>query len=104
MPWHASVLVLSNGEIKTGASRDFRQKHDVVTKHGRPYYFREKSPPYHWIAEVEFQHDYEGLLVKNPRLEIQMFGKEDRQKLARLVVLHQNHLVRVEGFDARVEP
>lgn len=53
---------------------------------------------------MEFQHDYEGLLVKNPRLEIQMFGKEDRQKLARLVVLHQNHLVRVEGFDARVEP
>jgi hypothetical protein len=31
-------------------------------RHGRPYYFRERSPTYEWEAEVEFQHDYDGLI------------------------------------------
>ncbi|OQD64464.1 hypothetical protein PENPOL_c007G07631 [Penicillium polonicum] len=99
MPWHASVVVLSNGEIKTGRSREFRELYEVVMKHGRPYYFRERSPAYEWEAEVEFQHDYDGLTVKNPSQRVQRLGRDDRLKLARLIVQYQTKSVRVEGFE-----
>ncbi|KGO70910.1 Pyoverdine biosynthesis [Penicillium italicum] len=99
MPWHASVVVLSNGEIKTGRSREFRKLYEVVMRHGRPYYFRERSPTYEWDAEVEFQHDYDGLIVKNPSQRIQTLGRDDRLKLARLIVQYQTKSVRVEGFE-----
>ncbi|KAJ6124899.1 Pyoverdine biosynthesis [Penicillium samsonianum] len=99
MPWHASVVVLSNGEIKTGKSREFRKLYEVVKRHGRPYYFRERSPTYEWEAEVEFQHDYDGLIVKNPCQGVQMLGRDDRLKLARLIVQYQTKSVRVEGFE-----
>ncbi|KAJ5309113.1 hypothetical protein PENANT_c020G05821 [Penicillium antarcticum] len=97
MPWHASVVVLSNGEIKTGNSRDFRKLYEVVMKHGRPYYFRERSPMYEWSADVVFQHDYAGLIVKHPHQRRQVLGRDDRLKLARLIVC-QKKSVRVEGF------
>ncbi|KAJ5447911.1 Pyoverdine biosynthesis [Penicillium cf. griseofulvum] len=99
MPWHASVVVLSNGEIKTGKSREFRKLYEVVVRHGRPYYFRERSPTYEWEAEVEFQHDYNGLVVKNPLQRAQMLGRDDRLKLARLIVQYLTKSVRVEGFE-----
>lgn len=99
MPWHASVAVLSNGEIKTGRSREFRKLYEVVMKHGRPYYFRERSPMYEWETEVEFQHDYDGLTVKNPSQRVQRLGRDDRLKLARLIVQYQTKSVRVEGFE-----
>ncbi|KUM60590.1 hypothetical protein ACN42_g6558 [Penicillium freii] len=99
MPWHASVVVLSNGEIKTGRSREFHELYEVVMKHGRPYYFRERSPVYEWEAEVEFQHDYDGLIVKNTSQRVQRLGRDDRLKLARLIVQYQTKSVRVEGFD-----
>ncbi|CAG8908540.1 unnamed protein product [Penicillium egyptiacum] len=101
MPWHSSVLVLSNGEIKTGRSQEFRKSYEVVMRHGRPNYFRERSPTYEWEAEVEFQHDYDGLIVKNPCKRIQTLGRDDRLKLARLIVQYQAKSVRVEGFDVR---
>ncbi|KXG53870.1 Pyoverdine biosynthesis [Penicillium griseofulvum] len=99
MPWHASVAVLSNGEIKTGKSREFRKLYEVVVRHGRPYYFRERSPMYEWEADVEFQHDYDGLIVKNPLQRAQTLGRDDRLKLARLIVQYQTKSVRVEGFE-----
>ncbi|KAJ5400494.1 hypothetical protein N7465_010983 [Penicillium sp. CMV-2018d] len=99
MPWHASVVVLSNGEIKTGRSREFRELYEVVMKHGRPHYFRERSPAYEWETEVEFQHDYDGLIVKNTSQRVQRLGRDDRLKLARLIVQYQTKSVRVEGFD-----
>lgn len=97
MPWHASVVVLSNGTIKTGCSREFRKLYDIVMKNGRPYYFREPSPMYEWAAEVEFEHDYNGLIVRN--LGTPMLGRDDRLKLARLIMQHHNKSVRVEGFE-----
>ncbi|CAG8171467.1 unnamed protein product [Penicillium salamii] len=97
MPWHASVVVLSNGDLKTGNSRDFRRLYETVMKNGRPYYFRERSPMYEWAAEVEFEHDYEGLIVRNKGTQI--LGRDDRFKLARLIMQHQNKSVRVEGFE-----
>ncbi|KAJ5228636.1 hypothetical protein N7489_009344 [Penicillium chrysogenum] len=99
MPWHASVVVLSNGEIKTGRSQEFRKSYEVVMRHGRPYYFRERSPTYEWEAEVEFQHDYDGLIVRNPCQSVRTLGRDDRLKLARLIVQYQTKSVRVEGFD-----
>jgi hypothetical protein len=99
MPWHASVVVLSNGEIKTGRSQEFRKSYEVVMRHGRPYYFRERSPTYEWEAEVEFQHDYDGLIVRNPCQSVRKLGRDDRLKLARLIVQYQTKSVRVEGFD-----
>lgn len=98
MPWHASVVVLSNGEIMTGKSREFRRLYEVVMKHGRPYYFRERSPMYEWSADVVFQHDYAGLIVKNPHQRPQVLGRDDRLRLARLIVC-QKKSVRVEGFE-----
>lgn len=92
-------MVLSNGEIKTGRSGEFRKLYEVVMRHGRPYYFRERSPTYEWEAEVEFQHDFDGLVVKNPSQRIQTLGRDDRLKLARLIVQYQTKSVRVEGFE-----
>ena len=97
MPWHASVVVLSNGDVKTGNSRDFRKLYETVMKDGRPYYFRERSPMYEWAADVEFEHDYDGLIVRN--LGTEMLGRDDRFKLARLIMQHRNKSVRVEGFE-----
>ncbi|KAJ5748036.1 Pyoverdine biosynthesis [Penicillium nucicola] len=99
MPWHASVAVLSNGEIVTGHAREFRKLYEVVMKYDRPYYFRERSPIYEWSADVIFQHDYAGLIVKNPHQRPQVLGRDDRLKLARLIV-SQKKSVRVEGFEA----
>ncbi|KAJ5788033.1 Pyoverdine biosynthesis [Penicillium paradoxum] len=99
MPWHASIVVLSNGEIKTGKSRDFRELYEVVMRHDRPYYFREPSPIYEWEAEVEFQHDYEGLIVRNPLKQAQILCRDDRLRLARLIVQYRDKSVRVEGFE-----
>jgi pyoverdine/dityrosine biosynthesis protein Dit1 len=98
MPWHASVVVLSNGEIMTGKSQEFRRLFEVVMKHGRPSYFRERSPMYNWSADVLFQHDYAGLIVKNPHQRPQVLGKDDRLRLAHLIVC-QKKRVRVEGFE-----
>ncbi|KAJ5964570.1 Pyoverdine biosynthesis [Penicillium vulpinum] len=99
MPWHASVVVLPNGEIKTGNSREFRKIYEVVMRHGRPYYFRERNPVYEWEATVEFQHDYDGLIVKNRCQNTQTLGRDDRLKLARLIIQYQTKSVRVEGFE-----
>lgn len=98
MPWHASVLVLANGDIKTGDSKDFRQKYEVVNKNGRPYYFREHSSLYDWSVPVEILNSYKEVLIKNPGDGEQPLPAEDRLKLARCIVSHKGHTFRVEGF------
>ncbi|OKL58068.1 hypothetical protein UA08_06627 [Talaromyces atroroseus] len=98
MPWHASVLVLSNGEIKTGDAKDFRDHYEIVNKNGRPYYFRERSTLYDWSVPVEIQHSYKEVLIKNPGEGEQLLQLEDRLKLARCIVLHKGQTVHVEGF------
>jgi Pyoverdine/dityrosine biosynthesis protein len=98
MPWHASVLVLSNGDIKTGDAKDFRDHFEIVNKNGRPYYFRERSALYDWSVPVEIQHSYKEVLIKNPGEGEQPLQLEDRLKLARCIVLHKGQTVHVEGF------
>ncbi|KAJ5571870.1 Pyoverdine biosynthesis [Penicillium sp. DV-2018c] len=98
MPWHASVVVLSNGAVKTGNSRAFRELYELLVKNGKPYYFRESSPMYDWEAEVEFQHGYDGLAIRNSSQKCQSLGRGDRLKLARLIMQYQNKSVSVEGF------
>lgn len=68
-------------------------------RHGKPYYFRERSAMYEWEAEVEFQHDYEGLIVRNASQRAQPLGRDDRLRLAQLILQYQNKAVRVEGFE-----
>ena len=98
MPWHGSVAMMLNGQITTGNARDFRSRYETIFKGGKPYAFRQPSPLYDWSVDVEFQHGYEELLVKNPRNEVQFLEREDRLKLARLIVLLNDKTVRVEGF------
>lgn len=98
MPWHASVAMLLDGQIKTGKAQDFRSQYETVFRNGKPYYFRESSPLCNWSVDVEFLPDYEGLLVRNPRDEVQYLEQEDRLKLSRLIVLLNDKTVRVEGF------
>jgi hypothetical protein len=53
---------------------------------------------YEWSADVVFEHDYAGLIVKNPHQSPQVLGRDDRLRLARLIVC-QKKSVRVEGFE-----
>ncbi|EED22843.1 conserved hypothetical protein [Talaromyces stipitatus ATCC 10500] len=98
MPWHASVVVLCDGDIMSGDAKDFRDHYDVVMKDGRPYYFRERNPLYEWSVPVYIQHSYKSLLFKNPGDGKQILQEDDRLKLARCIVLHKGHTVHVEGF------
>lgn len=98
MPWHASLVVLSNGEIQTGDAKDFRDKYDIIMKNGRPYYFRERNALYEWSVPVDIQHSYKSLLFKNPGDGEQTLQADDRLKLARCIVSHKDHTVHVEGF------
>ncbi|KAF7916465.1 uncharacterized protein EAE97_012125 [Botrytis byssoidea] len=41
-PWHTCVLVTASGQFRTEHAVDLREKHELVYKNGRPYFFREK--------------------------------------------------------------
>ena len=108
MPWHASPIVCTNGDVKTAYAKDLRNPSEanceLVMRNGKPSYFRERSEQYEgWKADVELRHEYSGLLVKNLRNEVQPLEKEYRMKLARLIVAYNNKTVRVEGFEASKE-
>jgi hypothetical protein len=103
MPWHTSNLVCANGDIETADAKKLRnlgrQSCELITRNGKPYYFRERSELYEdWELDVEFQHDYTGLLMENPHSGVVQLGKEDQLKLGHLVVAYRNKTVRVEGF------
>lgn len=98
MPWHASLVILSNGDIKTGDAKDFRGQYDIIMKNGIAYYFREQNALYDWSVPVDIQHSYKKLLFKNPGDGEQTLQAGDRLKLARCIVLHKDHTVHVEGF------
>lgn len=98
MPWHASVLVLPNGEVKTGDAKDFRDKYEIIKKNGRPYYFRERNAIYEWSMPVDIQHSYKSLLFKNSGVQGQTLEADDRLKLARCIVSHKDYTIHVEGF------
>ena len=98
MPWHSSVVILSNGEIKTGEAKQFRDQYEIVTRGGIPYYFREQNAFYEWSVPVNIQHSYQSLVFKNPGDGEQALEMEDRLKLARCMLAHKNHTVSVEGF------
>ncbi|KAG0156495.1 hypothetical protein PDIDSM_3674 [Penicillium digitatum] len=94
-----SIPLLRQGDL----FGEFRKLYEVVLRHGRPHYFRERSSMYEWEAEVEFQHEYGGLAVKNPLQRVQTLGRNDRLKLAHLIVQYQTKAVRVEGFEVATD-
>ncbi|KAI9676075.1 MAG: hypothetical protein M1817_000818 [Caeruleum heppii] len=65
-PWHSSISVGLDGSFSTVHAADVRETHDLVMRHGRPYYFRERSELYDWgDLKVEFEHLYPcGLIVR----------------------------------------
>jgi len=71
-----------------------------VYKHGRPYYFRTRSPLYQWEAKVDFEHLYgRGLVVHNIGGVYQTKGcltDSDKEKLATLAILQE--YVQLKGF------
>ena len=57
------VVVDEHGKFRTTHVAGLRRTHDLVYKHGRPYYFRTRSPLYQLEAKVEFEHLYGGGLI-----------------------------------------
>lgn len=65
-PWHSSIALKLDGSFTTGHSEEFAKTHDLIYRHGRPYYYREKSELFDWgDLEVEFEPMYPcGLIIR----------------------------------------
>ncbi len=94
------VVVDEHGKFRTTHVAGLRRTHDLVYKHGRPYYFRTRSPLYQFEAKVEFEHLYGGgLIVHNAGGAGQTKSSltdSDKDKIASLAVLQGN--VQLKGF------
>ncbi|KAL1615018.1 hypothetical protein SLS56_011962 [Neofusicoccum ribis] len=42
-PWNCCILVMANGEIRSGYAKEFSQEYDLVEQDGQPYFFKERS-------------------------------------------------------------
>ncbi|KAF5878166.1 putative transferase family protein [Botrytis fragariae] len=63
-PWHTCVLVTASGQFRTEHAMDLREKHELVHKNGRPYFFREKSAMWDW-KDTTFEYFYpKGLIIQ----------------------------------------
>ena len=105
-PWHSSVAVGIDGSFTTVHASDVRETHDLIYRHGKPYYFREKSDMYDWgNVMVEFEHLYpSGLIIRpsNPATTAPSLKDIDLTKVRRLAELQSPVICR--GFaDTTVE-
>ncbi|RMZ79883.1 hypothetical protein DV736_g6676, partial [Chaetothyriales sp. CBS 134916] len=66
-PWHSSIAVALDGSYRSVHSKDVRETHDLVTKDGRPWCFREKSDLFDLGNDVEIEHLYPWGLKVQPR-------------------------------------
>ncbi|PWY73030.1 hypothetical protein BO70DRAFT_261501, partial [Aspergillus heteromorphus CBS 117.55] len=58
-PWHSCLAVGLDGHYRCVHSKDVDQTHELVYQHGRPYFYREKSPLYNWgMSVLELQPRY----------------------------------------------
>lgn len=96
-PWHSSIAVLANGEIRPGHSKEYREKYELIQKHGKPYYFREKNQIFELEVPIEIDYEYEGLILKKTTSEPLILNKRDEEKLAELILRFRS--VRALGFD-----
>lgn len=67
-PWHCAIAVGVNGSYKTVHAIDATASYNLIHRHGRPYFFRERSPLYDWGEDiVEFEHLYPLGLIARPK-------------------------------------
>ncbi|KAL9041621.1 MAG: hypothetical protein Q9180_001158 [Flavoplaca navasiana] len=87
-PWHSALVRAVDGSITMcHAQAVCTTKHELIFKHGRPWYFRERSNLFDWPGmDVEFEHLYpDGIKVtlKDESSEESVHG-EYVQKLVEL--------------------
>ncbi|KAJ5503166.1 hypothetical protein N7463_006040 [Penicillium fimorum] len=86
-PWHCSVAVTTSGEFITAHQSAHRQKFDLITKNGQPYFFRESSSLFDWDGKVDFEHRYEqDLVIRAQKQNDQGLSNSDLDKLALLAI------------------
>ncbi|KAK2798374.1 hypothetical protein FQN51_007774 [Onygenales sp. PD_10] len=79
-PWHSSLVRSVDGSIRMAHAGSVPAlTHELIFEHGRPSYFREKSPLYDWgDVDVDFQYTYPSGIVISPR------NKNTGQHIARV--------------------
>jgi alpha-ketoglutarate-dependent taurine dioxygenase len=67
-PWHSSLVRALDGSITMShALRVPAKTHDLIMEHGRPSYFRERSPLFDWSMDVVFEYMYPCGILVTPR-------------------------------------
>ncbi|KAI1499112.1 Pyoverdine/dityrosine biosynthesis protein-domain-containing protein [Biscogniauxia marginata] len=101
-PWHSSLALAVNGSYSTVHIKDVRESHDLVTKDGGGYYFREKSDLWDSDDEIVYEPRYPNqLFVKPSRPELngtKILSARQLGKLATLRAVHIAGPVIVTGF------
>ncbi|KAI3322286.1 Pyoverdine/dityrosine biosynthesis protein-domain-containing protein [Xylariaceae sp. AK1471] len=105
-PWHSSLALAVNGSYSTVHSKDMRESHDLITRDGRGYYFREKSDLWDSDDEIAYEPRYPNqLIVKPSRAEIfgtKVLTAQQLEKLAALKVAHTAGPVIAVGFASMI--
>ncbi|KAI5924925.1 Pyoverdine/dityrosine biosynthesis protein-domain-containing protein [Camillea tinctor] len=101
-PWHSSLAISVDGAYTTVHSKDVRETHDLISKDGRPYYFREKSELWNLGEDVIVEPRYPNqLIVKPARAELfgtRALSAEQMEKIAALRAAHTAGPVVTKGF------
>lgn len=97
-PWHAAVAVDVQGNFRTAHVEELQDSHILLCKDGSPRYFVEKSPLFEWEADVEFKHQYGGVLIISRRgSSPAVLSASDKEKLSTLARSHKT--LELRGFD-----
>ncbi|KAI1749747.1 Pyoverdine/dityrosine biosynthesis protein-domain-containing protein [Xylaria castorea] len=101
-PWHSSVALSVKGSYSTVHAKDVQESHELVTRNGRGYYFREKSPLWDTDDEIAYEPRYPNQLVVKPS-RAELLGKKvltakQLEKLEMLRAIHAAGPVTTMGF------
>ncbi|KAI1633315.1 Pyoverdine/dityrosine biosynthesis protein-domain-containing protein [Biscogniauxia mediterranea] len=101
-PWHSSLAVGVDGAYTTVHSKDVRETHDLITRGGRGYYFREKSALWDLGEDMALEPRYPNQLIVKPS-RADLFGTralsaKQLEKIAALRAAHTAGPVVIEGF------
>ncbi|KAG7087516.1 hypothetical protein E1B28_013477 [Marasmius oreades] len=101
-PWHNVIYEAADGSLRIGHLRSFeKDDYEVVSKHGRPYYIREKSTAYSFEpqldAQISFTRNFPfGLTISCAPSAGVSFDDLPMNKLRKLTAMHSCILLR--GF------
>ncbi|KAI9703716.1 MAG: hypothetical protein M1836_007486 [Candelina mexicana] len=99
-PWHSSIAVSVDGSYRTVHSKDVRDTHDLIYRHNRPYYYRERSVLYEWDEnKFDLEHLYPGGLIVRPKTAAaatEGLTETDLTKLRELARIQP--VVKTQGF------